>query len=462
MTRTNQGWIAAACALAMMLSPAGSAAQEADEERPGLTVEECVAAALRTSALVEEAGAKVAEWEARLREVSANYYPKLQATAFAAPMFTVEFTDINSPTSVTRWERLEDWGPSLNLEGRLIQPVFSFGRIEAGKEAAEERMLVEQARLREVRTQVAMEVRRFYYLHLYAQSMLPSLNYASELLAEARERADELYAAGTGELTQVDMAKLSWGAATVGKFQVRAMIGAKLALAALRQAMGWPEDRPLVLAADRLPRSLPESDPPLAVLIAEAAQNRPEWAQIEHGQKATLALANAELLANLPVVALVGQLQVSWTPTVDDTRNYYHFDPFNQVFGGVAVALQFDLDPWRSFAREAAALAQHEQIQALHRFAATGIPLQVRKAHLEMMQARELVELAKQGTKATQRWLTFAAASFGSGTGDARDVLEGLAAYLEAKNGEYEALRDYYLSQAELDWAVGRALRPAP
>ena len=39
-------------------------------------------------------------------------------------------------------------------------------------------------------------------------------------------------------------------------------------------------------------------------------------------------------------------------------------------------------------------------------------------------------------------------------------MLEGLNAYLQAKNAEYESLRDYFLAQADLDYAVGRALRP--
>jgi len=144
---------------------------------------------------------------------------------------------------------------------------------------------------------------------------------------------------------------------------------------------------------------------------------------------------------------------------VEDTGNYYHNDAFNDFFGGVAVALQWDLDPWRASARRDVAVATQDQLVALHRFAATGIPMQVRKAHADLEQMRELFELSHAGAKSTKRWLTFAAAAFASGTGEPRDILEGLAAYLQAKNGEYEALRDYYLAQADFDYAVGRAGR---
>lgn len=426
----------------------------------GFSVEQCVAIALETNAGVEEAEAKVAQWKARLREVEAVFYPKLMATGFLAPMFTIEFDDIGERSSPTRWQNIADWGPYLGFEAMIMQPIYTFGRGTAGREAALQRVEVEQARLREARNAVALEIRKLYYMHLYTKSIAPTLDYASGILAEAKEQAAEMYEAGSGEVTQVDLMKLRYGSSEVAKFRIKAHRGEELSLAALKHTMGWPEDRGLVLAEQSLPRGLPAEDPELASLIGEASRNRPEWAQVEHGQRATLALANAEFLANMPVVALAGTMRAAWTPTVDDSMNFYHNDPFNDFFAGIALVLRFDLDPWAADAREDHALALHDEIQALHRFASTGIPLQVRKAFSELGQARELVVITKDATTATRRWVTFAATAFASGTGNAQDMLEGLAAYVQAKNAEYESLRDYFVAQAELDHAVGRALRP--
>ncbi|MEZ4272095.1 MAG: TolC family protein [Myxococcota bacterium] len=423
-------------------------------------VEECVAIALGESARIMQAAASIDQYRARLAEVEAVFYPKLFGTGFVAPMFTVKFDDITKRTSTKRYKSIDDWGPYTKLEATLVQPIYTFGRAAAGKEAAHERMQVEQARLREVKNAVALEVRKLYYTYLYAQSMLPTLYNANKLIEEAERRAQKLYDDATGDVTQVDLMKLRYGATELAKFVIRGEEGAKLALEALKHTMGWPAEHGLQLKETRLDRDIAEEMPKLSEMIAEAAQNRPEWAQLKHGKRAALRLADAELLANAPVVFLAARFKGAWTPTRDDTSNPYHNDPYNSLSVGAALGINFDIDPWKSVARSDQAQAQHKELEALARFAETGIPLQVRLAYTDMEQARVLVDISTEGAKATKRWMTFAASAFGTGTGEAKDVLEGLAAYTAARNGEYENLRDYYIARAELDHAVGRAERP--
>ena len=49
-----------------------------------------------------------------------------------------------------------------------------------------------------------------------------------------------------------------------------------------------------------------------------------------------------------------------------------------------------------------------------------------------------------------------ASTAYASGSGDARDLLEGLAAYVQAKRTHLEALQSFYLADAQLIYAVGR------
>ena len=63
---------------------------------------------------------------------------------------------------------------------------------------------------------------------------------------------------------------------------------------------------------------------------------------------------------------------------------------------------------------------------------------------------------AKKTVKAGRKWMVFSGTAFGTGVGQARDVLEGAAAYLEANASYYDALKNYHIAVAELDFAVGR------
>ena len=436
--------------VAVLVPPAAMAAPPA--EAP-LGVEDCVRIAVDASATVEEAEAKVREWEARIAEVESVYYPKLQATSYVAPMYTVRGN--GQTEDVERDYSLDAWGPYVHFEGLLVQPIWAFGRAAAGELAARERTEVERAKVREVRNKVALEVRKLYYARLFALSLLPTFDVVSGILKQAEARATELYDAGTGEVTQADRMRLRYGATEVEKYQLQATDGAELAGLALQHTMGLRADQKLVLADDRL--VMPESGetPDLFTLLAQAASGRPEWAQAEHGSAAAAALEDAEYGANHPVLFAAGQLTVDWAPTRTDVKNPYWYDQYNGIGGGIAIGLRLDLDAALAAAKAGGARAKQDQVSALIRFASTGIPLQVRKAHQEVQRYYKMTQLSNEGVRATRKWMTFSAAAYNAGTGEAKDVLEGVAAYAKARHDYYDALQKYYVARAELDYAIG-------
>jgi outer membrane protein TolC len=441
-------------ALLLLALLSGPALGATDLSAP-LDMEGCVALALHTSPKIAEAQARVRGYEARLAEVQAIYSPQLNAMSFLAPMFSVS-GDAISGTSYSYGPK--DWGPYTHLEAVLALPIYTFGRVEAGADAAQARADVERARVRETTNVLAFEVRRYYLLYLYARSLQPSLELGQRMVDEAYTTALALNAAGTGEVTQVDLMRLEYGRTEVARYRALAQNGQTLALAALKHTMGLPDDAPLLIKDRRLAKPA-EAVLPLAQLLLYASSQRPEWAMLERGQSAALSLEGAERLANWPALFVAGTLNADWAPTRDDAANPYHNDPYNQISGGVAVGIKWDFAPPVARARGDAAAALGAEVQAVHAFAQTGIPLQVRKAHQGEAMQRDLVKKGERSVKATRKWLTFSATAYQTGTGEARDVLEGLVAYLSAKKTYYEHLRAYHEARAEILLAVGNAQR---
>ncbi|MDH5216823.1 MAG: TolC family protein [Gammaproteobacteria bacterium] len=438
----------------LLLLISTSAQAEYDFSQP-LSLEQCLDIALNNSASVQQAGANIEEYRALLSEVQSNYYPKLSVLGYVTPMFTVEGSALQ-PT-VTRKFDLGSWGPSTRLESLLAMPIYTFGRLEAGENAARARLEVEKARLREAQNLLKVEVTKFYYSHLYATTMLPHLEDAKKLLDEVEEKANEFYSASTGKVTKADLMKLKYGKSEVEKYQLTAAQGATLALSALKHTMGLADDTPLKLSDTKIPKppgTLSLEDD--AALIEIAKLNRPEWEQIKHGLEAASSLRKSEQRANLPVMFIAGQFEHSWSPTRDDTKNPYHFDEFNDMFGGIAIGLQLNLDWALAKAKADGANAKFLQVKALEKLAITGIPLQVRKARSEVILNHEKVALSKRSRKAANKWIVFSAAAYQSGTGEVKDVLEGLVALLTAKRDYYEGILNYYISNAELQYAIGK------
>lgn len=418
----------------------------------GLGVDDCVRVALSGNAQLQEKAAKVEEYRARLAQVEAAFYPKLRGMAYVAPMYTVEG---DAAAYERHWQKLADWGPYTHLEATLSQPLYTFGRAAAAETAASQRAAVEEARLREAENVVALEVRKLYYQRLFALSVMPTLEQAGDIVAQAYTRARAKYEEGTGEVSQSDLSRLRYAELEVQRYTLLATDGAALALQALKHTMGMPEASELHLADEKLPAVPDGFATDLVALLTAASSNRPEWAQIEHGKSAASHLDEAERKANLPVLFLAGQLTHDWAPTRDNVANPYLADRYNQLVGGIALGLLFDLDPWKAAARSAEAMAMLRQVEALERFASTGIPLQVRKAQRDVEQAKALVDISTEAVQTARKWMTFSASAYDTGTGEARELLEGVAAFVQARRTYYENLRDFHLARAALDFAVG-------
>jgi outer membrane protein TolC len=448
----------------LVLLSAGARAEEPDASktltlecttsRPRLTLAQCVERSLANDARVEEAEAKVKGHEATLAEVEAVYYPKLKGMAWVAPMFTVTGSALQH--DVKRSYGWSDWGPYTHLKAQLAQPLCTFGRYDAGKSAATHRVLVEKARVREAQHAVALEVVRMYMTHLMARGIQPALDSAAKLLADAQQTGREEYEKGSGKVTQIDLMRLRYGALEIEKHRLAARDGAELSLAALKRLVGADPDDGLELADARLPEAQSEALPPLDDLVAEATRSRPEWTQIEHGEQAARQLEKAEKLANAPVLFVGGEIEHDWAPTRTDSPNPFHYDPYNDFVGGVAVGLLFDLDPALSVAKADKARALQARVSALKRLADSGIPLQVRKARADVERLAQVVRLSTEAEVAAKKWMTSGAAGYVAGVGEARDLLEGLAAWLFARRDHLQGLLDYHVALGELTQAVGR------
>ncbi len=422
-----------------------------------MTQDDCVRQALGNSGQMIEAKGKVREWEGRLKEVESTYFPKLIGITYLEPMYGLKNVSSPSPDQIpTQYTYdMNSWGPYYHLQAILAEPIATFGRYDAGKKAAEERAAVEKARLDQTRNFLALEVRTYYLLHLYARSFQPALELAGRLVKEAEEKARGEYEEGTGSVTQVDLNKLRYGVLELEKARVQADIGQKLALAALKHTMGLSQDVEIETADTTLPPIPADPMEPLAVYVQRAAENRPEVAQLFHGEKAANAFELSEKLSSMPTAFIAAQIDLNWTNMWPKQDNPWAWDRFNYITPGVAIGLQFDVDVAKTVARAHGAHGLVEQVAGLKQFAGTGIPLEVRKSYDDAVQAQALTKLSDDEAMAGKKWLVFAGAGYEAGTGEAKDLLEGLVAYMTAKKAYFDNLQAFHTARATLFYATG-------
>jgi outer membrane protein TolC len=416
-----------------------------------LNADDCVRIALERSARVRAARADVEVYRAQADQIEALLSVKFSAITYLAPMYKAEGgLGFNTPYR----HDLSEWGPYAHVDARIVKPLGTFGRYTAGVTAARERVSVEVEHAREVADTVRSEVRRLYALRLYALSMRPNLENGKEILTKAIDKAQEMYATDSGEVTLPDLMRLKYGAGEIDRYLRMADDGIALATLAIKQAIGLPLDEPMAFADDKL--VAPEDPvPPLEALVESARENRPEVAQIAHGKRATAAWETAERRANLPVLFIAAAGQADWSPMRPAGYSAAYYNLYNDYFGGVAIGFKFDIDLAAARTKASEARAKARWVDANEALADTGIPLQVTKARQELVQNRDLTRVAEEEVRSTRKWMTFSAAAYVSGTGEAKDVLEGVAAYLFAKKAYYDHLLGVFQAKADLELAIG-------
>jgi outer membrane protein TolC len=423
-----------------------------------MTMDDCVRVAIGDgNGQVAEAKGKVREWEGRLREVESTYFPKLLGLTYLAPMYGVDNVRQVSPQAPpdAYTYDLNKWGPYFKLQAILVEPICTFGRYDAGKEAATERAQVEHARVEQTKNYIALQTRQFYLLHIYARSFRPALDLANRLVVEALDKATEEFNSGSGSVTQVDLNKLKFGRIQLQQAAVQAEIGAALSLAALKHTMGLPQDADIQTADSALPPLPVDELDPLQAWVERAAEHRPEVAQLFHGIRAADAFEVSEKMSSNPTAFIAVQADVNWLPTWPNLDNPFIWNRWNISTPGAAVGLQFDVDVAKTIARAYGAHGLVQQVEGLKKFASTGIPMEVRKAYDDTVQAGLLTKLSDDESTAGKKWLVFAGASYAAGTGEAKDVLEGLVAYMTAKKAFFDSLNTYYSARATLWYASG-------
>ncbi len=432
---------------------AAAGAQAADKGVPDkpLSADDCVAVALARSARVEGARADVAVIRAQADQIAAIMSPSLSALTFVAPMFHAQGGfglqgDYKSD--------LGKWGPYAHGDFQMVFPLATFGRFSAAQKASEARVSVEKEKAREQEHAVRAEVRRLYGLRLYARSMIPNLENGRDVLKKAIDKAEEMFAAQTGEVTVADRMKLAYGAGEIARFLRLAHDGEELATLALKQAMGLPLEASIRLADDLLtvPADLPGK---LQELVARARDHRPEAAQIAHGRRATSAWREAEEKAYLPSLFAAAVGRADYSPVRPSTSSAVAYNLYNDWYVGAAAGLKFDLEPAKASARAAEAAAKGRWVEAQAALAETGIPLQVKKAFQELERNRDLTVVAEEQVKSTRKWMTFSAAGYSGGTAEAKDVLEGVGAYLLSKKNYYDHVLGIWQALADLEQFTG-------
>jgi len=351
-----------------------------------------------------------------------------------------------------RLDQLDGMGIFARAQVTLTQPLYTFGKLAHGRDAAEAGARAYEAGA--AYAERALDVMAFEAYHgmqLSAQ-VESALQRGRGELGKFKRRVEESLRAERGEYSSNDVRRLVIQEADVTARELEARALRAQAQAGVRVACGLPPDDPVALAEERL-RPYALTLPPLEALWAVARRERLDLRGLREGVGAREALARKALADQLPNVALLGLFTYSVGTSADDHPDPFANDPFN-IFG---YGFMLGLD-WRLSVAEL--LSEPAQADAVAARARAELAGRERAAYLELSerhaQARRheaTLAAREEAARAGKQWMVASLMSKSAGLLTSDQATQSLTGYFTTSLAREQSIFEYNVAVARL-WAA--------
>jgi outer membrane protein len=413
--------------------------------------------------------------QAQLLEAKRSYLPTGELNSLLAPTMEIRCmsatdTTVNPDKAVRERDCVRtdfnydrsSWADAItNIRGvftrteiKLVQPIYTFGKISAGVAAAESGVKASQSRQFGLVADLELSVRKAYWGAKLAREILATLNEGSGYLDEAQKKIDAELADGSGDASVTDRLRLRTMRAEIDARILEAKRMSDIARGGLRALIGPEAPAELDVDEGALEAlSIPSRS--LGQFEDAAKQSRPEVKALEHLVAAKRALADVEWRRQYPDLVLIGTAQYAYANAIDQPHNAFANNPFNSTGAGVAAALRMPLDLGVKNAHAVRLRAEADEAEQRRREALGGISFEVEKAHTELKEAEERMKVVVKGEKAGRQWIAAVAQNVAVGLSEAKDFSDALLAFFQARIRYLQSMYDYNVAAATLTRATG-------
>ncbi len=417
-------------------------------------LDECLVLADRNHPNLWAARARLAFVHGQLDE--AKWTPFMQASASAQfgylpPIGGTPFYNA-TPYTVLYQGFGDGWQPAFSFGIRWNVPLWTFGKIESVKKAAEANVRVNEWDLEKTRQQIRMDVRRAYFGLMLARDMQYIAREIIDQLDKAIRGVQAKLDKGDTTVEEADRLRLDYSRDELLARIAEAKKGEAFATAALRFLTG------VQTAFDIPDEPLKRPDVqvgPVVRYLTAARLFRPEINMARAGVVARrnwLEFQRAQLFPNIGAGFFSNY---SVAPSATPQTTAWIGDPFNRFGTGFGFGVEWGLDLLPKQARISQAESQLEEARALERLALGGIAVEVENAYATVVETKTREENWDRAEHRSKRWISSVQDAIDLGTKDERFLIEPLRAYVFARANHAQALMDFHVALSELARVTG-------
>jgi outer membrane protein TolC len=423
-----------------------------DNQKIVLNLDQCIKKAVEVSPEIGESRYDEEAYKSKKLQADSAVYPQIEVLAITGPSPEAkrEYISPSINTSVATTVN----GIFGSADATLIQPVYTFGKISSYREAASSGVKAAKAGVDKKTSDIILRTKELYYSLLLAKDMRNLVLEVRDELVESIKKAEKQIEIGSPWADEVNLFKLRAFLGEVDKNLNETEKGIALAKDALATSIGLPrgtdfDAADLYLTPEiRIPEDLNN-------YIKNAVELRPEFVQLKEGLNARNALVNVEKSNYYPQLFLGLKASIAGATNRDKVDNPYIYDNFNHSYGAAFMGLKWSIDFGITEGRVKEARAEYHKLVEKKKFADEAIPFQVRKAYLDMEEAKKNIVETEKAYKNARKWLVAAVANFDMGIGDAKEVADAAMAYAQMKANNLRSIYNHRMSFANLLYATG-------
>lgn len=426
-----------------------AAATFARADEPGvMDLPALTQAAERHSHNVAAARHAIAAAEAKLSEARISPFFQFRSTAGFAMVPGAEGTPGYRADSINQLDR--EFGPALQATIEGAVPLWTFGKIQAAKDAARAGVRAAQHARDDAHADVIFDTRRAYYALQLALDTLQMISEGEPKLEKALTQFDTRLAENDPDTDAMDRFRLATALAEVKARRSEATRLGDSARAALEVLTG--------IAPVRVPdcplTALEHTPKPPPWYREQALRHRPELSMLSAAAAARRADVDLNGAKYYPDLALTMELGAEYIPG----RTMYEY--YNPLLLGAGIVARWNLDFWGQSFRKRNAEEKLLETQEQSTLAREGVELEVSTEYAALVDARERTNAWDEGRDEARRWFVTAAQGYEVGIVKPKELVDSLGAYFKARFAHLTAIHDQNVSLARMERAVGMPLVP--
>jgi outer membrane protein TolC len=428
------------------------AAAPATAATAAIGVREVVERALAESHLVKAGALEVTKAGEGVRKAQAlRYLPEVSVNLEGGLVPEARGTVVSSPDSSSS---LESLGPFYRVELKFVQPLWTFGRLDATEALAQEGLAAQQARRVLTGANVGLDAARAYWglaAAVKGESIARSMRRDfDKLLHEVEERlTDENSDINDGDLLEVRANGYGIDRVYLDTLETR-----RAAADAVRALLSLPgdEEPPLV---DEPPPLVELDESRAAEVVARAVEAHPEVRALAAAARVQAAKVEVDQRARNPVLFIGGGFSYAHAGNRDEQDNPWVDDTYNHTRVGAEIGLKWDANLYRKNLDVSESRTAHqallEQLAALR----AKVGVDVRRSLRDSARARALLDSARAALKAAKSRLRLVADNWETGVGEVSEVIDAYDKYYRLRIEEPQREYELNIALARLGFVLG-------